>query len=114
LNDLNFFKIGNVLHPGRTTKPFWIFGDYVTSKSMKGADFDVVAIFTNEFYQPLAHLPCRRLGKSEGENGAGVCIGLFQDVGDSGGQYLGFAGTGAGEDQDWTFNGIDSSFLVVI
>lgn len=114
MDNLNLFQIGDILHAGGFAESFGILGDDIGTERVKGSDLDEVAVFADEINKACAHFFGGRLGKSEGENGARVCVRLFEDVGNTGGENLGFASARTSENQHGALDGIDSFSLGIV
>ena len=79
--------------------------------AVKGAKPDRICHISNQPLNPFAHFSGCPVGKSDDQAIPRIGFVLRQDIGEPGGQHFGFAGTGAGEDQDRPFGGFDSFFL---
>ncbi len=70
---------------------------------MKRADPRPARILAHQRRDPLAHLARRLVGESHGQHPLGRRLAFGQQVGDTVGQYAGFARAGAGQDENWPF-----------
>ena len=74
-------------------------------------DVDFCAGAFNQGVEPGAHIGSAGFGEGEAEDVFGVGVGGFEDIDYAGGEELGFAGAGAGEDEQRTIDMIDGFFL---
>ena len=95
-------------------KSLGIFGDDVGTERVESGDLHKVAVLANEVYQARAHFAGGGFGEGEGEDGRGFGVCLFEDVGDAGGENLGFASAGTSENQHGAFDGVDSLALSIV
>jgi hypothetical protein len=65
-------------------------------------------------YQPSAHSKCTGIGVGKAEDVRRGCICIQEDLTNTGGQYLGFAGTGARNDHHGAINLIYGLALLFI
>ena len=90
----------------------WIFLDDQVAEAVEGADLDFVGFGADIFDEAMAHFGSGGIGVGEAQDAGWGSVGFAYDITDAEGEDFCFSGTGACDDHDGAFDGVNGEALV--